>query len=282
MGQAGRASTARALASGRDYAGGTVTQHQRSTRGINWLVGRRPAMLGLVLIPVVLIPTNPAVLASSRAQTFAAVSSGVIHIAPRVSPVGTTVTAYGTCTSSPRFQVIGQPAGWFDIPPKYVDVVLDVDRAGSWFTEFPMPSLPSSVVLSCPDGPMPAVPIAPSFDSPPGIAAQRDADGYIVDVQKVSQPDALEVFTASGEPVASTELLRLPIGEGWSVTLHVAPDWPNSQVVVLGFEALGENANANQVTRVQAWSRALSPSPVSAAVAAKQAVRLPPGSYPPD
>lgn len=255
-----------------------MPQHQRLTRTISLLVGRRGARFGLLLIPIVAVSTNPSVLASSQARTFAAVTPGPVQIAPRVSPVGTSVTAYGTCTSSPRFQVIGQPAGWFDTPPKYVDVVLAIDSAGWWFTEFPMPSLPSTALLSCPDGPTPAVAIAPSFDQPPGVAAQRDADGYIVDVQKVSQPDALEVFTASGEPVASTDLLRQPIGEGWSVTLHVTPAWPNSKVVVLGFEALGENANANQVTRVQAWSRALSPSRVSAAAATKQAVRLPPGS----
>ena len=251
---------------------------QRLTRSISWLGKQRGARFCLVLLPVVAIPANTAGPAVSRTESFAAVASVPLEVAPRVSPAGTGVTASGTCATSPRLQVFGQPAGWYDIPPKYVDDVLTIDSGGSWFTQFPMPSLPSTVVVSCSDGPTPAVPIAPSFDPPPGAPASRDADGYIIDVQRVSQPDALEVFTASGAFVASTEVLRQQVGEGWSVTLHTSPAWPNAQVVVLGFESLGENATANQVTRVQAWSRALTPSPVSGAVATKQAVRLPPDS----
>lgn len=200
-----------------------------------------PGIPELPFVPIALriqlpLPSHPSVVAE-----------------PRVAVTGDIVTASGNCSGSPRLLVTGRAAGWFDIPPNFVDEFLPVDASGSWVTSFPMPSIPSSVTLLCTSGNLTesdVTLISPS-DGLTELNPQRDVNGgVLVTIPNVLSPERLSAFTATGASVPIAIL-----GDG--VLARLQPTGFPERIVIVGIESLGENAIARQNSRVQGWAVAV-------------------------
>ena len=167
---------------------------------------------------------------------------------PRVTASGNPVVASGNCSGTPRLVVTGRAAGWFAIPPIYVDVSLVADSSDSWSTSFPMPPTPSTAVLTCTQGNVSdfaSTMISPS-DRLQSLFGQRDGSGVIVSIPNVIQPERLVAFSPTGRPVPLALLDN-------SVRVRLAPPGIPMRIVIIGIETFGENANARQTASVQAW-----------------------------
>jgi hypothetical protein len=92
-----------------------------------------------------------------------------------------------------------------------------------------------------------------------------------VSLLKGVQPNVLQAFSLDSTPVTLGNVAT--DSNGLVVTLAPGPN--PATIVFVGIETLGENANADQVTRVQAW-RLDQPGPNvnTGATATDQAVRL--------
>ncbi|HEX5590870.1 MAG TPA: hypothetical protein VFX65_11325 [Candidatus Limnocylindrales bacterium] len=179
-------------------------------------------------------------------------SATTVEVDRHVATAGESVTASGTCAGSPQLTVAGRPAGWYDAPPVYVNVVPPLDGAGHWSATFPMPVLPSTVTLRCTSASVidvVAVRISPSAGALPSIVPTVAGSEAEVAVPNTAFQDTLLAYTADGVPVP---LSISPAGLGFIGRLPLAPN--PGRIVLVGVESLGENAIALQNSRVQAWT----------------------------
>jgi hypothetical protein len=210
-----------------------------------------PALLVLGSLGVVTPTASPSAGAApiSRQIQLSLTSQPLIAVTPRVSSSGSLVTASGDCAGSPHLRVIGRAAGWFDIPPVYVDEFPVPDAAGHWSSMFPMPAIPSTVSLFCTQGSTldSASTLISPIDGLSSLSVERDGSGVIVTIPNVITPEQLVAFTSSG---ASVPIAILDT----TVRVRLQPPGVPVRVIIIGIESLGENAEARQTSRVQAWS----------------------------
>jgi hypothetical protein len=175
-----------------------------------------------------------------------------LAVTPRVAPSGADVMATGRCSGAARLTVTVRAAGWYDVPAVVVDVSPTPDSLGGWTASFPMPAVPSQVRAECTwsgGRDVVVVPVAPSAGDEPAAFPRADGDGYLVDLPNAVDLDMTEAFTAAGQRVELTVVSR-----GSTATVRISPAAGALRVVIIGTEFLGENAEARQVTRVQAWT----------------------------
>ena len=113
-----------------------------------------------------------------------------------------------------------------------------------------MPVLPSTVQLQCSNGAVSESRIelvSPAAGDLVPLTPTADGSGYIVAIPKASTTPPLAAYTLTGAPVP------LPVVADQPVTVRIEPAPGLAGVVILGIEELGENAEALQVSRVQAW-----------------------------
>lgn len=193
--------------------------------------------------------------AAQRATAQSVVAS--IAATPRVGATGSRVLLSGTCDGSARVRLIGQPVGWKDVPPVYVDTVVVSDITGSWSTSATMPNTPATARVDClrfPTTSSASALIAPFDGNSALLGFTSAASGVVVTIPRVSNSASLVASTAGGEPVPLTVLDP-------SVTVLLQPPAGARRIVIVGIEDLGENAEALQVSRVQAWFVDLPVSP---------------------
>lgn len=168
---------------------------------------------------------------------------------PHVTAVGKPVTASGNCVGSTELSVTGGAAGWYDVPPVYLDEFLFPNARGDFSTSFPMPPTPSTVVLWCTQGLVAetAVTLISPSDNVRSLVGNSGVGGVTVAIPHLISPERLAVFTATGQSVTMTVL-----DNGLQVLLESSV-FP-VRIVIVGIESLGENANALQNSRVQGWS----------------------------
>jgi hypothetical protein len=168
---------------------------------------------------------------------------------PHVTSVGMPVTASGNCQGSARLTVTGGAAGWYDIPPVYLDELLFPEVTGDFSASFPMPPSPSTVVLWCTQGlvTQTALMLISPSNNVMSLVGDHVGTGVAVTIPNLISPERLAAFTATGQSVPMTV-----VANGMQVLL-----WPSLfpvRIVIVGIESLGENANALQNSRVQGWS----------------------------
>lgn len=178
-------------------------------------------------------------------------ASSTLDVNPRVGAPGSTITVSGTCSGTPRVVVEGRPGGWYDVPPVYADVSALPPNGPFSFTTS-MPVLPSTVRLICTvDGLTEFVQllISPATgDLATGFATAADG-GYLVTIPGVVSPELLAAFGSTGDPVPLSIVATSP-----AVTVRLEPAAGVTDVVIVGMQDLGENADARQVVRVQGWA----------------------------
>ena len=175
-----------------------------------------------------------------------------IVVEPRVTAMDNTVMASGNCSGLPHLIVTGQAAGWHDIPPVYLDVVLLADASGNWMTLLPMPPIPSTATVRCTQGAVTesaVILISPSSGLLM-LSGERDGSGVLVTIPNVISPERLVAFTAGGAPVPIA--IEAIVSNG--VQARLEPQGVPVRIVIVGIETLGENATARQNSRVQGWA----------------------------
>lgn len=188
-----------------------------------------------------------------------------VAVAPQVTSAGSQVTASGTCLGTPRLVVTGRPIGWYDIPPVFVDADQATDAGGSWTTTFPMPAIPSRVTVHCTNRDVTAnveALISPSDgDIVHLVAEPSDIGATVVTIPKALH-GPLEAFTTLGISVP------LAVVNPATMTVQLFPTGNAGRIVIVGFEALGENAEALQNIRVQGWfvDGAVGPTPINGGI----------------
>jgi len=197
------------------------------------------------------IPQLPYVPIARRIQLPLPTQTSVVA-EPRVTNVGGSATVSGNCSGSPRLIVTAQAAGWYDIPPVFLDTVLATDLSGSWTTSLTMPKVPSTVNVLCTQGNVTesaATLISPA-EGLMSLIGQRDGSGVIVTIPNAISPERMAAFTSTGATVPIAILGNVTGG----VQVRVEPSGIPVRIVIVGIESLGENANARQTSRVQGWS----------------------------
>lgn len=177
----------------------------------------------------------------------AALASGQFSVVPQVAAVGTPVVASGSCSGTLRFSLVGQAAGWTPPAPLLIDAAPAADMFGNWSLTFPMPNVPATATMRC-DLHM----ITTSdtlFLAPPSAALPVRVFDDSASLLKGVQPNVLQAFSLDNTPVTLGGVTTDSNG----LIVSLAPGPNPATVVLLGIESLGENAAADQVTRVQAW-----------------------------
>ena len=195
--------------------------------------------------PGIALPYIPV---AARVQLPLAVSP-TLKVEPHVADAASLFTISGTCAGSPRIVVKGRPAGWYDPPPVYADIT-DLPPNSPFSVSLPMPVLPSTVQLDCSNGAVSESRIelvSPAAGDLVPLTPTADDGGYIVAIPKASTRPPLAAYTLAGAPVPLSVVADPP------VTVRIEPAPGVAGVVILGVEELGENAEALQISRVQAW-----------------------------
>ena len=176
-----------------------------------------------------------------------------IVVDPPVAAIGDPVTASGNCAGSPHLTVEGQPLGWYDTPPVYVDEFPVPDDSGNWIASFPMPAIPSNPVVRCTGvAGVSGTQISPSENLIP-LIGEPDGSGMIVTISPLAEGSALRAYTANGVRVPMA-ILEVDPETRTRVRARVELPGVPVKIVFIGVEYLGENAGARQQARVQAWS----------------------------
>lgn len=187
----------------------------------------------------------------SRTIQLPLASAPSIVVAPRVATSGSPLVATGNCVGTPRLIVTGRPAGWYDVPPVFVDADQATDANSNWTATFPMPVIPSRVTVRCTNGGVTEVVealVSPSAGDIVQLTAEpSDTGTTIVTIPKPAPFGPFEAFTPTGVSVP------LVILNASTMRVELSSVGNPGRVIIVGFENLGENANARQVTRVQGW-----------------------------
>jgi LPXTG-motif cell wall-anchored protein len=182
-------------------------------------------------------------------------ASSEMQVNPRVGAPGTTITVSGACAGTPRVIIAGRPGGWYDVPPVYADVVA-LPSNGPFSLTAPMPVLPSTVRLLCTSGGVTEIVqqlISPATGDLVQVFAIAAGGGYLVSIPAVVSPQLLAAFGLTGDAVPLSVVATSAV-----VTVRLEPPVGVSDVVIVGLETLGENAEARQNVRVQGWTVHLS------------------------
>jgi len=175
-----------------------------------------------------------------------------IVVQPSVTAAGTTVTASGRCSGSARLRVLGRVQGWYDHAPVLVDMSPAVNGGHEWRASFPMPSLPSIAELSCSAAGVVDVAsarISPAAGDLPSLVPFAIDGDVGVTLPSQAEPDSLRAYTAAGAVVPMTITT-----DGTTPVARLRPPSRPIRIVIVGIEMLGENAEALQNSRVQAWT----------------------------
>jgi len=237
-----------------DFAG-TLVASDTVASGVGTVVVPRslgePSLLALALRqqdPGIQLPYVPLAL---RVEMPLA-SASTIDVSPPVAESGEVVVVSGTCSAAPRLVVSGRVLGWYDPAPIYLDVVPSLDSTGAWSTILPMPVLPSIARLTCTGATVAdvvAMQISPSAGDLPSVTPTVSGDLITVAVPSTAFPYTLRAYTSEGEGIA----LSITNEAGGLVGRMESAARP-VRILLIGTESLGENAEAFQNTRVQAWT----------------------------
>jgi hypothetical protein len=206
----------------------------------------------------------------------------MLVVEPHVTTAGAPVTIGGTCAGAPSLVVKGRPLGWYDPPPVFATVT-NLPSNSSFSTTLPMPVIPSTIDLACTSGNVTETRtelVSPAFGDLVPLTATIDGSGYLVAVPGAVTTPPLAAYTTTGTTVPLS-LVPAPF------TVRVQPSAGVDRVIILGIEALGENAVALQNSRVQAWSvdllAAVSPttSTTATTIATVPSATQPPATPPP-
>ena len=195
--------------------------------------------------PGIALPYIPV---AARVQLPLAISP-TLDVEPHVADAASLFTISGTCAGSPRIVVKGRPAGWYDPPPVYADMT-DLPTNSPFSVSLPMPVLPSTVQLQCSNGAVSESRtelVSPAAGDLVPLSPTADDGVYIVTIPRASATPPLAAYTLTGAPVPLSVVADQP------VTVRIEPAPGVTGVVILGIEDLGENAEALQNSRVQAW-----------------------------
>jgi LPXTG-motif cell wall-anchored protein len=180
-----------------------------------------------------------AVLGAGLLATPASAADATGTVAPRVSPVGTTVTASGSgCADAPSItvRVVAAATGWYDVPPTYATRTTTTRSDGTWRVTFPMPGGVATVSATCGASTRELGTLAPVPSGGHYPAPTKVGDRYVV-----SSAERPEVFGPDGTPVPTS-----PVAGDPTAVSFAAHDLP-ARVVALGVVDFGENADARQV-----------------------------------
>jgi hypothetical protein len=244
-----------------DFAGDLVASDTVEA-GVGTVVVPRtlgePSLLALALRqqdPGIALPYVPLALRVEMPLS----ATTTIGVSPAVTAAGELVVASGRCSGSPRLIVTGRPDGWYDAAPVYLDVVPAVDSAGSWSATFAMPPLPSIARISCTSptiAELAAELISPSAGDLPSLVPELSGDLITVTLPPDAFPYTMLAYTSEGERLALSITNEAAGAVGW---IEYGPR--PARIVLIGFESLGENAEALQNSRVQAWTVDLPANP---------------------
>jgi len=167
---------------------------------------------------------------------------------PRVAAPGAAVRLAGECAGSGVTVVFrGQPAGWYDAPVVFANVTPPI-AAGRWSVDVTMPATPATIDVTCIQNAVPtfaSTRVAPS-GLPTTLPQVTSGEAADLTLPTNAYPESVEAFTDAGVPI--------PLTVTTGYTVRVTPPSGAGHVVIVGTESLGENANALQNNRVQAWS----------------------------